>query len=785
MVLMPVQKPLPHDSAAEVRELGLGRLGRAGVQVAFLFGLLVARHADTLWLPPYEDQAVGLWAEAEFLLENDFDYFKLRYDEAHFNSPGHGARSYMVSVLPTIVAVLMKLSPSREISFFVGHLLTLASTALTGYFVFALVRPYSVWTAALTVAALLTTPLMEVQAEMLGMDMPVALCAVATLGLLSRERYFLAAVAGTLAFLCKPTGSLATAATICCLAMLCYAGPVVRRRAGVGLLVNLAALAFQIGLFIWGDPLPELRSAIPWPKSLRLPYGVLLFPDVAMVIVAAALLTALAAFRQWGAQRQRAHTALQTVRWLIESYGDRLPLVFSWLMIGGMFASMLRWIAMPRYFTAAMPFVYVALVTAWLTLPWRRSWLHAALAGLLAFNLANRAGQYFPEMRRLADADLAADAVLSIHSCAFQERSREYLAEQRGMLALFAELERAHGQRPLLAPRPYSFLARLPRLGYVTTPLEVYEATDFGATLVAFCQLQRAARQEGAQREPALLVANLSRVVLPAPTSRDQIIARGTGPDEVLCYLKNSAELPANDDELLEWYWEATWATSWPARRTIDRLGSLAPYGQSRRVLTDVERSAQISEDQADDAAFASRQFPRLAQSDARAAVQAASVELLFPNPPSQALQGETRLDLHRAVLRRATVVALEEVDADAGRIALAVMHLQQGNLLAAEQALLQLQDATAAERDYLRAYIAWQRGRIDETIEIASAALQRTGELVGLHKLLGLALARKGNDATARQAFLTCERLGYSDPQTWDLLRAVTKAPADAGHLP
>lgn len=777
----PAMRPL----AADAREPRLPSWRRFGLTTGLLFCLLVARHADTLWLPPYEDQAVGLWAEAEFLLENDFDYFKLRYDEAHFNSPGHGARSYMVSVLPTIVAVLMKLAPSREISFFAAHLLTLAATALTGYGVFALLRSYSVWTAALTAAALLTTPLMEVQAEMLGMDMPVALCAVLTLGLLLRERYLLAAIAGTLAFLCKPTGSLATVAAICCLAMLCYAGPVVRRRAGVGLLVNLAALALQIGLFIWGDPLPELRSAIPWPKSLRLPYGVVWFPDVAVVIVAAALLTALAAFRQWGALRQRAPSALQTVRRLIESYGNRLPLVFSWLMIGGMFASMLRWIAMPRYFTAAMPFVYVALVTAWLTLPWRRSWLHVALAGLLAFNLANRAGQFFPEMRRLAGADLAADAVLSIHSCAFQERSREYLAEQRGLLALFAELERAHGQRPLLAPRPYSFLARLPRLGYVTKPLEVHEATDFGATLVTFCQLQRAARQEGVQREPALLAANLSRVALPAPTARDQIIARGTGPDEVLCYLKNTAELPANDDELQEWYWGATWATSWPARRTIDRLGSLAPYGQSRRVRTDVERSSPDSENQADDLAFATRQFPRLARSDARAAVQAVSVELLYPNPPSRALQGETPLDLHRSELRTATAAALQEVDADAGCIALAVMHLQQGNLPAAEQALSQLQDARAPEREYLRAYIAWQRGRVDETIEIASAALQRTPEMVGLHKLFGLASARQGNVAAARQAFLTCERLGYGDPQTWDLLRAVTKAPADAGHLP
>lgn len=788
-----------------------------------LFAVLVARHADILWMPPYEDQAGGLWAEAEYLVDHHFDYLALRYDVQHYNEPGRGVRSYMVSVLPTLVAVVMRCAPTREMGFLVAHLATLASVAGIGYGVFLLLRSISAWTACLAVAAMLTTPLMEVQAEMLGMDVPTALCAVLTLVAFQRERYGLASLAGTLAFLCKPTGTLATAAVIGCLGLNALLGPApVRGRARRGLLLNVAALMLQIGLFAWGDPLPELRSSIPWPKWLTLPYGLIWFPDAILVTAVAGAGAAWHWCRDCGGMGRRSGV-WAAVKELVRNRCDEPVLLFCWLMISGMFVAMSRWIVIPRYYTAALPFVYLALTIAGAALFPRRRLLNGLLAAVTIINLANREGQFFPDMHRVAAEDFTGDAVLSVHSCAFQERSREYLVEQRSLLAIYGELQRQCASQPLLAPSPYAQLASHPRFGYVDRPLETHSADNFGAALDAFIRLQSEAREHGPSRQPVLWRAGISRVTLPPPAPGDRTIARGQPPDEIECYLKNVAALPADDAQLTAWYLDATWDDSFAARRAIERVQSLALLGLEGRALDEVQRAlrtrplaASVRDSElglidirqrlalGQRLTHSARLFPGLAEHDARLAAVLASFDLLYTPVPPPAVQDLSTPDgrLMFAVLdeqsplpadasawdralRRLTAhdfaaarALFEEVSrtsdegrrADVAKIVLAVLDIWRGDVATAEQSLAQIaQPQFVPEREYLLAHIAWQRGDLDATVRLAAEAMSR--ESPALAALGGLAWARRRDHEAAQRFFLAAQRPGFGDPHISDLL--------------
>lgn len=791
-----------------------------------LFACLAVRHADVLWLPPYEDQAIGLWAEADYLVEHNFDYRKLRYDEPHFNSPQRGARSYMVSVMPTLTALLMKYGPSREAGFFAAHLIALAWAAIVGWLVYAMLRERSRWIAALAAAATLTTPLLEVQAEMLGMDTPVAVCALLTALCVLRERYLLAAALGTLAFLVKPTGALATAVTLCCLALrsALLAGPA-RHRALVGLAVNAAALALQIAIFRWGDPLPELRTPIPWPRTLLFPLGLVWFPDVAAVTALALCLTVAWLVRQ---RRDLASAATPLVD-LLRRHAQEPLALFSWLMIAGMFASMARWIAVPRYFTTALPFVYLALITAGLAVTSRR-WLGALLTVVLIVNVANRSGRGYPEIRRVAAADLEADALISAHSCAFLERSREYLREQHSLLEIFRTLEAEHPRRPLLAPGPYSFLASRPRLGYVTRPLETYDAGDFAQTMQTFCRLEREARAGKPDRQPLLFGANMSRVTLPPYRDGDTLVAHGLSPD-IQCYFKSRDAVPADDAQLEAWYLDQTWQPRWTARRAIERTVALAQHGQTGRALNELQQALHTRPlaphmrdgklglvDVRQRVALGQRlgqlerTFPGVARVDARLAAVLASYDLLRAPVPVPAVDELSTADgrllflftppfnaadprgpgplmpleqalfclgsnqLDEALVRFDDLARGVDstLQADGCRIVVAAVRLLRGEPDEAERTLQRLADpGQMPEREWMLALIAWQRGEAARAVELSQAALQTHPQLTALHKIAALGLARQRQGAAAAEHLRQCETDSYGDVSLGELLRS------------
>lgn len=237
-----------HSAVSERLGTVLGWLG--------VFLLFVVARWSVLFDPPTWDLAArGLWIEASFLADSGFDYARLR--DVEQNPIRGGAKVYMTSILPTLLAVIMRATKSPADAFLAYHLFTMACAAGVIVFVFALLRQLvGGVAAALAAGAVLTTPLFSAQADLLGMELPLLLCALGCAQAMTTERFLLAATLATLGSLVKFSGAIVTIACIIYLAVMtgmAFArGREERWRFGLGLAVMVAALALQWAVFRLG-----------------------------------------------------------------------------------------------------------------------------------------------------------------------------------------------------------------------------------------------------------------------------------------------------------------------------------------------------------------------------------------------------------------------------------------------------------------------------------------------------------------------------------------------------
>ncbi|MGD9648208.1 MAG: hypothetical protein AB7U73_21030, partial [Pirellulales bacterium] len=370
-----------------------------------LLAVLVACHWHILSLPPYEDQAVGLWNEADFLVESGFDYYRLRYVENHYMDAESGPRSYMISVLPTVVALLMKYSPSIAAAITVAHLLTLACTSAIAVLLYQIARPWSGPRGAAHLAlAWLSTPLVYSQEQMVGMVFPLSLAALATAHAVWRERFVAAAGLAMVAFLMKATGMLLTFSTLGYLSvLLIVAGTSTPgthdRRYLAGWLANLSALMCQVLLVRVGDTTVALRRQINWPDALMLPHALDWCPDLVLLLVVALLLTIVVWIRPPGPKIEQTKDYWRSRRQqLADCLRGQADLIYCWLVVLGMIAASSQYIFIPRYFTCATPFLLLALaIVLFGRLQAKKTGL-AAFALLALVNVANRNGDFFPSI---------------------------------------------------------------------------------------------------------------------------------------------------------------------------------------------------------------------------------------------------------------------------------------------------------------------------------------------------------------------------------------------------
>lgn len=596
----PVQ---PSRARPRGKQAGLIALG-IGAWLLLTIGWAGLRY-EVLRLPPFEDQAVGLWTEANFLAEHHFDYRRLRSVERHYmdhSDPSRpGTRSYLISALPSVVAVGMSYFGDVETHLLVEHLLqfAIASGVVLGLAIMVW-RRCGPWVALCAALALATVPLFGVQAELLGMDIPLAAAVLATVGCMAGRRFGLAAIASCVAFLIKPTGILLTLANLSFVTLWWWSLPIAdraRRRTLPNVwLANALALVGQMALFAWGNTRPQLprESLVPWPELYQLPRAVLLFPDVAGFVAAAGVLGLIGLLRwQLDPKPQAELTAEDlTLRELLhELLAQHGMAVHATLTLGLVLISLAAWVALPRYLTCAVPLAILLLVWPVGSQPMGRWLMSAALAALALFNVANFDGRFFPDLAHWVGDDFSRNAFATPRSCVTQERSREYLQELHACRDLLQWLEQHAANRPIMLPHPYWYLATQPKLGYVRAPLDAIYASHVQPVLEGFERLSVERRTQGDHRAPLLVWTGLSRLTLPPAESPDAVRYQAPGPSPLSVLEVSSRWRSLSADEIEDWYFDATQADAWLAQRTLMRAPVLLERRQVQRALVELRRA--------------------------------------------------------------------------------------------------------------------------------------------------------------------------------------------------
>ncbi len=361
--------------------------------------LLLALRWPILFMPLYEDQSVGFGREADFLHQTNFDYYKLRYEEKHFMFGGT-ARSYMVSAIPTLLALLRRLTGSVESTLFVWHLASFLLAAGSATLTTAiLLRFVGVIDALLVTAALFSTPMLLAQADVAGMELPLVFFSLLTIRSLLRDQYLLAIAFGILAFFMKASGLLPFAAALAVIVLRFLLGDR-RHRLAWAILSGTVSLAGLVALLAWGDDTALFRATFHWPSAFRLPAAIYWCPDLAVLLLVVVCLAISSCYLRWAHPSQA-----QSFRSWLNQPAVTLGLWAGLILIGSI-ASMQSYIFIPRYYILPLVAIYLIiglLLASWPILTRVGS---AIILLILIVNLFNHAGSLYPPVARFAGRDL-------------------------------------------------------------------------------------------------------------------------------------------------------------------------------------------------------------------------------------------------------------------------------------------------------------------------------------------------------------------------------------------
>lgn len=563
--------------------------------------LLLAWRWETLRLPPYQDQAAGYWTEASFLANSGFDYYGLLYVERHYMDEEPGPRSYMISVWPTLLALLMKAIPDPQINVVVARLASFALAGCLLALAYALLRQrIGAVLALLPVLVLGTTPAFVTQVELMGLDVPLTVVMLLSAWALTQERFQTAAILGLLAFFIKATGQLMNLVGLAyCLLLLIGGGsdwePSFRRRVILGAATNVALFALEESILLWGDTSAALMAMASWPSLLKPPLAIwITTPDLAILMALSGvglILYLKRYFRERGLNRLS--SVLQRDAWGTLIRGEPLLTTSAVLVVGLLLMSRLV-MYIPRYFFCGMPFLTCLWAITWLAVPSPRWPIRAALLCLVGFNVLNAEGRYFPSLADWGRAEFAVVPSYAPRTCALSERSREYLADQRATIELARLLEQSHAERPIFAESPLHFLFINPRLGYVSRPLESYDAVEYELALRQLADVYGSQPDARSRPDPIFVRLMQTRTTLPGPTIVDSEIWRDDLQPPLVAYVKRiPQEVRGDSRKLAEWFLDETWRPDWPVARLHERVGYLLNtrrFDRLRRELADAVR---------------------------------------------------------------------------------------------------------------------------------------------------------------------------------------------------
>ena len=750
--------------------------GRVRRFLAFvgIFAAISLWKFDVVELPPYEDQS-GLWAEASYLAESGFDYYGLRFEQHAYTDDIRGPRSYFMSLVPAVVALPMIWSSSPSTAIVIAHVATFSCASgalLVAFDLFRRSQPAA--TSVLFCLALATTPCFSTQIEMVGMDIPMTLFALLAARAVVDDRLAAALGWATLTFFIKASGGVITGAIVGYLSLRMLlewglADRAVAWRHRRALLWSIMVFLGQYTLVnLVDDTLPALYS-LQWPTILRLPGAVYWCPDVLVVVAVTATAGVAATIRglaiTWSETRFVPDRLAEWRRALLDGFRRNGPALFSAILFAGVLWTVSWVIFVPRYLTIGLPFLYVALAAIMEQVVMPRAVLVAGLISLTTFNLLNSSGRFYPDVEVVGDALFRENPYLEARSCAFRERSREYLAIHQSDMIALGELSRRHAGESLFITLPFLWQATDPKLGMVARPIRCFDTHDYSRTISNYREQCRVA---AVGKTPLLAWNREGRLVVPIPRDGDARPVEEPGPDPLPIYRSAAMEQVIGRPrwEIEERYLDVSWDTRWPVLRTGARLMFLVSSGRLDRAVREIEVARELESDPTALAdafgavrrmaqqgivgqrrvAFLETQLPVVAQADVHLA-EGLSTLLDLPRADDQSDPpvdtSETRFRLTRPKelsLFSQGVWKLLHHDVDGA----------WADFQAADQ------DGVPADLsavlDYAVAVIASKRGNVDIAMNHVRKALSSKPEFCEALGLLGELLAQQGQWADAER---------------------------------
>lgn len=554
----------------------------AALVFAVVFAGLVSLRWNALASPLYEDQSVGFGREAEFLAQSDFDYLKLRYDEPHFLYGGT-ARSYMISAIPSILAALSKLAPDVQTVMVVWRLISFAATAAIVGLAYGLLRPrIGAAPALLSAAALLSTPMFLVQADLAGMELPMVAFAFASVAMLVGGRYTAAALFASLSFWMKASGALAGLAVLGTLvARRWNAREADRWRISAGVACSVLLLTVQFAALWWGDDTALFRSTFAWPSAFRFPRVVLWCPDAfALATIAAGA----------GAWRLYQGGPVQAAVDLARRFHAGEPSAVLGVVAAGVaaasFVSMANYIFTPRYFILPLCFLYLVLPLLLFAREEGRRAAMGFLAVVVAMNLVNLKGALYPPVASVVGPDSEVLALLPPRSCAFSERSFEYLDDHASSVRMVRRIAEEHGGDSVFLDMPHWIYLTSRFVGYVErVPPRAFRADSFAAAAREF---RNRAILAPAEEDLLFLWSGRSKLRVPGPGEGVEVLDRDELTPPLALVRAQRESLPKPPLELEEWYLDRTWAPDHALHRAIERFEFLRKTGRVQRAYDEL-----------------------------------------------------------------------------------------------------------------------------------------------------------------------------------------------------
>lgn len=552
--------------------------------LAILAGL-VAYRFEIIDSPPYWDSAMGVLYEANFLADSHFDYYRLWTTEKRFIEGGPGV--YLISVMPTLFAGLMVVSPNPRATLILGHLLEFAYAAGALLITWRMARPRcGSLVAGLAVIVVATTPLFVTQVDMLGIDVPMIFWALSSVAASAAERFPLAAFFSLIAFFHKPSGAIVTLATIIYLSLrltvlIGRAKPGAAQSIWFGLSSHFFALSIEMAAFLQVTQLSTSSSekfeSDPWAGVRALSKVWLWAPDLTIAAAAALVIWLIAT--AWPMRRSRARTIAE--RWSrVATAIEADPIGWiGWASIVGTTLAVVLIYPIPRYLAILVPIVWLIIVRGACGPKWGRLIGGIGLVGVASVNLYNRDGVLF--------MPLPASDVADHRTGAFLERSREYLADHRSNIAAVAAILADEPNQPIIATPPFTHFLAFPRLGYTPEPRRGYSTNTFVAPTV-----KPVAKIVDDQPPTSLIVSitnRFSRIAgcaIPTPDASERIVYRDEFSEPLVVFERDWRKMAPGQAAVAAYQ-----LSLWPEQARGARAILLAQQGrttESRQALLEI-----------------------------------------------------------------------------------------------------------------------------------------------------------------------------------------------------